>query len=410
MWKGIVVDTNAPFRGVLQKMSLVSERCLWGMPCPDTESKQRLTMTDEGRVWVSRFYFESFEHKDKRTQRKYWKIPKEEAGRLLQETAAYFSEKHDRNYIVCDVGMWGLELTNTEGKTFRYDGYLLDDFREEGMLSLLSIHLREALGMQDLFAFDDCPDRLRDIRKITVAYCRRREITHIGDISVGEEDRTFIWDYPEQLVVDLDEESVEILMDWSPMKKISQKIDFKGLFDKFPEKFYSAFDTPDLFLTVEGNPDDVIERQNRDRNYKIMVDYRHGPSRTIEGTFDRKGIPTDFAKFAEFLKQEIYIMFPYGEILDPKVYGRAKRRVGEFIVCRVAFKDSLYSYLYLTDNDDIELDDMVMVPWGSDQEEKVGQIIEIEYYTEFSCYKETGLSMDAIPKIIRLCTMEDDID
>lgn len=413
MEKGIIIATNVPFQGVLKKMCLVSERCRLCLPDPEKEIKQRITLTDEGRVWVSRYIFESFCYESKRTQRKYWKIPKEEANRLLQEVAAYFEaatyfvDIHDIR-IACDAGIWELELTNTEGKVYRYNGFVIEDFERDGMnLSLLSIRIRAILGMDDLFVFDDYYDRLHDIRKVTVEYCRTRELNATGDPSAGIEPQVIVWNYPEQLIVDLDEETIEIFMDYSPQKKISHKYEFKGMVEDFAKRFYSQFDTPDLFLTVEGNPDDVIERPNREKNYKITVEYRNGAPRIIEGSFDRKGIPTDFPKLAKFLRDECRTIYGHSEILTQDIYDRPKRRQGEYIVCRVIFKDSLYSYPYTTDDDDIELEDMVIVPRGPDQREIMGKVIEIEYFSKFSYYKETGQPIETVKKIIRPCTTED---
>ena len=70
-----------------------------------------------------------------------------------------------------------------------------------------------------------------------------------------------------------------------------------------------------------------------------------------------------------------------GEILDPSVYGKVKRRKSEYIFCSVTFDEGYKSYYYLTD-DSIEIGDFVLVPAGKDNHEAVVEVVNIEYFSE----------------------------
>ena len=49
---------NIPFHGELQKIRLIANNMGYGpLPAPDEEVEQRLTMTREGKVWLSRYSF-----------------------------------------------------------------------------------------------------------------------------------------------------------------------------------------------------------------------------------------------------------------------------------------------------------------------------------------------------------------
>lgn len=70
-----------------------------------------------------------------------------------------------------------------------------------------------------------------------------------------------------------------------------------------------------------------------------------------------------------------------GEILDPSVYGKVKRRKSEYIFCSVTFDEGYKSYYYLTD-DSIEIGDFVLVPAGKNNHEAVVEVVNIEYFSE----------------------------
>ena len=71
---------------------------------------------------------------------------------------------------------------------------------------------------------------------------------------------------------------------------------------------------------------------------------------TIAGSYDKNGLPEDFADFAETVFDFIRF-YGLGEILDPAVYGKVKRRKSEYTFCSVTFDEGYKSYYYLTDED-----------------------------------------------------------
>ena len=70
---------------------------------------------------------------------------------MLSHIAMYFSREFPLDFAT-DVGDWKLELVNTEGKTFVYQGSLYKELMIDGVG--LSYLLRKYLKMTDLFAFD----------------------------------------------------------------------------------------------------------------------------------------------------------------------------------------------------------------------------------------------------------------
>lgn len=142
--------------------------------------------------------------------------------------------------------------------------------------------------------------------------------------------------------------------------------------------------------------------ESNPKDYTITIEYKKNPNRTITGSYDKNGLPDDFADFAETVFDFIRF-YGLGEILDPSVYGKAKRRKSEYIFCSVTFDEGYKSYYYLTDDDSIEIGDFVLVPAGKDNHEAVVEVVNIEYFDE----ENVPLPIEKTKRIIRKCTDED---
>lgn len=200
------------------------------------------------------------------------------------------------------------------------------------------------------------------------------------------------------MIIDRDTETLEHIQNIGTGCKVSRKYEVEGGIESLLENF----DAEDLFAHIEGNPDDVIDTPNETKDYTITIEYKKNPSRIITGSYDKNGLPEDFVVFAEAVFDFIRF-YGLGEILDPSVYGRAKRRKSEYIFCSVTFDEGYKSYYYLTDDDSIEIGDFVLVPAGKDNHEAVVEVVNIEYFSE----EEVPLPVEKIKRIIRKCTDED---
>lgn len=165
-----------------------------------------------------------------------------------------------------------------------------------------------------------------------------------------------------------------------------------------------VFDAEDLFGNIVGNPDDIIENPNETKDYKITIDYKKTPPKVIAGSFDKNGLPDAFEEFADAVFDFIRF-YGWGEILDPSVYGKVKRRTTDYIYCSVVFEEGQKSYYYLTEDDSIKIGDFVLVPAGKDNREVVVEVVNIEYFSE----DNVPLPIEKTKRIIRKC-MDEDFD
>ena len=382
------------FQGTLKKMSIISNNTCYGsMPEPTKETEQHLTINDEGCIWFSGYNFGY--GGEKKARNRNFKIEKADTDKLFGAIADYFGNGYDEIFAN-DTGDWVMELTNTDGKIYKFRGSLCADFDYEGMD--LSDLVRETVGMDDLFVFDgnNKPDI---ITKIILDYHRVTKIKP-REKPEGAAWEFVTWDYNEHLIIDIETETLEHIQNIGRGCKVSRKYEIEDDIVSLLENF----DAKDLFSHIEGNPVDVIETPNETKDYKITINYKKSPQRVIEGSYDKNGLPDDFANFAKKVFGFIHF-YGQGEILDPSVYGKVKRRQSEYIFCSVAFNEGYKSYYYLTYDDSIEVGDFVIVPAGKNNHEEVVEVVNIEYFNE----ENAPLPVDKTKHIIRKCT-DDDFD
>ena len=401
---------DTPFRGKVKTLHLVSE------PCDELinvegETRQYLYLRGKGEI---RFLGDS--DIDCRTVRSESKcVSKVEEKRLMKAVAASFDKNHYSQLITyCGPrGNWELTLTNTKGETYRYKRELIADFHNQKTnLFVLSDKMRKLFLIANLYVFDGNSrhsrySRLRDIRKVTV---ERRKPGWIKVFAAGDGVEPFTdsktWIDREKLVLNLDRKTILVSRDSYLMGKLTKKYKFGNTEENFAEDFYAKFDTSDLFPDTgddlsQDNPEETSRK--RGLSYKIMIDYRNGPSRILKGRFDKVGLPTDFGIFMKAVREKLRGFSEASEIMNPDFYERPRYGEEEYIFCSVIFSKGGKKYYYLTDDETIDVDDTVLVPVGPENRAAPAVVVDIEYFMG----EEAPYPIEKIKKIIRKCTEKD---
>ncbi|MDO5392958.1 MAG: hypothetical protein Q4F24_17995 [Eubacteriales bacterium] len=382
------------FTGELQKICIVSN-CLGYGPCPepDDEVEQHITINAAGMVWFSSYVFGK--HRDGRYERsrtKNFRIEQSEADKIMSAFAAYFGNEYIEVFAT-DIGNWEMELTNAEGKTYKFRGSMCAEFEIEG--TDLSDLVRRSLNMPELYVFDG-NSKADTVNRIEIFYHRITKIKPKVPISENVEYAT--WDYTESLIIDGCSDSIEHIQNigtgCSVTRKYKVEDGVRGLLEDL--------DAAALFGHIEGNPADVYEDPNESRDYTIKVYTETGVEKMIQGSYDKKGLPDDWADFIEAVF-EFMRFYGWGEIVNPSVYGRVRRCNNDIIYCSVVFEEGYKRYYYIADDDSIEVDDFVLVPAGKDNHEAIVLVVEKEYFTE----DKVPLPLEKTKHIIRKCTEED---
>lgn len=381
------------FQGTLQKVRIVSQMMPPLSMLPSQEDvEQHVTINRQGHVWVSRYGLGRDGKIRQKGKTKRLTIKKSRIHIVLDILAAYFERSH--TVETTNRGEWAMEMTNTEGTAYTIGACLGEYIDDNGMN--LSTLVRHVIGMDDLFVFDGRP--LADsIQKITIDYHRQEQIQP-DDVAAEMAGDYGIWDYVESLVIDRAMSTITYLRHIGDGCTITNRYEIEGAVDAL----FEQFDAEDLFAYRRGNPPDVVQNFSEKKEYTITVDYERRPQLVIKGSYDKYDLPEDFAYFAETLFEFMY-SWGLGDILNPGLYGRPKRRKSEYIYCSVIFYDGGKSYYYLTDDDTIMIGDIVLVPAGEDNEEKFVKVVAIDYFTK----EQAPLPLEKTKKIIRKCTEAD---
>lgn len=185
-----------PFiKNMPRKISLYSDDCGFRPHTDlDEEIAQRLTITCDGRVYITRYNFD-----DKIISKEYHKIKSDYAINWMCKLCSHLSVAVADDHFL-DVGSWSLKITDSEKKKYHITGDLIDGY--DKWLDSYSEEIRNILDIPDLYVFNcDCS------RKIILCSCEFEfggkqyyyktddKSIEIGDnveVPVGEHGRTKI--------------------------------------------------------------------------------------------------------------------------------------------------------------------------------------------------------------------------
>jgi len=389
-------DCNSSFvlQGSAKKIRIKSNNVSYGPPPePDEEVEQRLTLSNDGRVWFSGYNFVYDLDHYVRGRHQQFKIDKAKADIIFSAFSRFFSDEF-KEVFATDIGLWEMIITNEEDRAFSFSGSLCADYEIDGVD--LSDLLRKEVGIDNLFAFDgnDKPD---EVNRIMIDYNQHSRIKSRAPVT-----ETMVhvsWDYSEHIVIDRATEKLTYEQNVGSDCKITREYQVKdGIAD-----LLDNLDAESLFDYIEGYPDDAVETHDEEKSYVITVDFKKGPQRVITGRFDKYGLPEDWPEFAEEILSFINF-YGQGEVLNPVNYGKSKRRRGDYIFCSATFEKNGKDYYYLADGDDYEVGDFVLVSSGDDGHMAIVRIVKIEYFAEGN----VPYPVAKVKHIIRKCS-EDEI-
>ncbi len=362
----ITSEDNYPpyvFHGNVTKIKINSNCVCYG-PCPkeDDEIEQHVTITENGRVWISRYAFGNGYGNYKKIERKQFSVSAEKVTFLFEKLTRYFQDQYQIDYVT-DVGSFKMEITDDQGKTVSVIGPLMCQFEVDGYD--LSQLVRDTVDDQTLFVFDG--NNYEKIKRIIVEYkgCRVIAPGTEMDITMRSEDK---------IVIDWDEETIEYSQKIAEQIEITRKLHIiEGVRD-----FLNAYE-PDSIFTIFDDSEDIVEAPEKTPNYKIIVEFKRQEPRIIKGKYYKYGLPIDWPEFIEDLREFIFF-YGIGDVFDSDLYERTFPKDTDVIFLSVRFGDYGKPYYYITDDDSIEVGSRVIVPVGNEGTERIVEVIKKEYY------------------------------
>lgn len=348
------------FKGALAKLQIHSNKSSYFHTSePEDEFEQDLTIRRDGQVTLQRSVFGNDLWQEVTSWREKFTIEKEAVERIFQAVGTFFSQSY-QTIFATDIGEWNLLLTNTEGETFAFTGSLCCDFYVDGID--LSDLIRDILGKQELLLFDD--NQKEDV----VDYLE------LDYFKPGQGEQA---DYREKLVINRDTSSLEytqisVVGNLSVQKIVHQEA-VEELLNTLEPSYFTEFQEE------EGLPD--LGRPSTAGAYKMQLKFQRQEEMTWIGTFNMHGLPAGFSSFSQELRHFLR-RFSVGEIFKASNYLRKERQLDEYIVCSVVFEGGDKGYYYRTEDESMEIGDLVKVPVGEHGHTTVAEIIEIDYYTE----------------------------
>lgn len=366
----ITSEDNSPpyvFHGNVKKVKIHSNNMGYGfLPREGTEVEQHLTITDDGRVWLTRYAISedlNFAKLTKTEQRKF-KISSDKAKFLLDKYTKYFRDEYEISFAT-DVGSFEMQITDDEGKTAYFIGPLICEFEVDGYdLSQLT---RDTVEDQTLFVFDN--NEFERIERITIDHEHKKKI-------VAADGQVVTWNPTNHIVIDRKTDTIEYTYKIGTECDVTRKYHVaQGV-----SNFLDELEYQNLFVEFEEKELDAIISEDDEATYTATVDFLRGPSRIVAGRYDKQGLPVDWPEFIEDL-YDFMSFYGFGEMFDEKQYGRTYRKTNDYIFLSVRFGEYGKTYYYLTEDDTIQVGDQVVVPVGSEGKERIVEVAKKEYYS-----------------------------
>ena len=366
----ITSEDNSPpyvFHGNVKKVKIHSNNMGYGfLPREGTEVEQHLTITDDGRVWLTRYAISEDLNFAKltKTEQRQFKISSDKAKFLLDKYTKYFRDEYEISFAT-DVGSFEMQITDDEGKTAYFIGPLICEFEVDGYdLSQLT---RDTVEDQTLFVFDN--NEFERIERITIDHEHKKKI-------VAADGQVVTWNPTNHIVIDRKTDTIEYTYKIGTECDVTRKYHVaQGV-----SNFLDELEYQNLFVEFEEKELDAIIPEDDEATYTATVDFLRGPSRIVAGRYDKQGLPVDWPEFIEDL-YDFMSFYGFGEMFDEKQYGRTYRKTNDYIFLSVRFGEYGKTYYYLTEDDTIQVGDQVVVPVGSEGKERIVEVAKKEYYS-----------------------------
>lgn len=366
----ITSENNSPpyvFHGNVKKVKIHSNNMGYGfLPREGTEVEQHLTITDDGRVWITRYAISEDLNFAKltKTEQRQFKISSDKAKFLLDKYTKYFRDEYEISFAT-DVGSFEMQITDDEGKTAYFIGPLICEFEVDGYdLSQLT---RDTVEDQTLFVFDN--NEFERIERITIDHEHKKKI-------VAADGQVVTWNPTNHIVIDRKTDTIEYTYKIGTECDVTRKYHVaQGV-----SNFLDELEYQNLFVEFEEKELDAIIPEDDEATYTATVDFLRGPSRIVAGRYDKQGLPIDWPEFIEDL-YDFMSFYGFGEMFDEKQYGRTYRKTNDYIFLSVRFGEYGKTYYYLTEDDTIQVGDQVVVPVGSEGKERIVEVAKKEYYS-----------------------------
>lgn len=370
-----ITHEGLPFHGGLKKIRIRSYRAT-DPSMPGFDEEQLLEITRDGTAKLTQKTPEG-------TEKVKTHISQADADYIFAAFSEVFAS-YRRERIPSVSGHWRARLLTDDNEVYFYHGANGQDYRYHNE-SLTDI-LRQRTGMAELFGLNVKTETKSNVKSIEISL----EQTATDEVKdkYASEYGICIHDINEWLLVS-SEGTLTYNRRIAKIGRVSLQYELK---DKVAE-FLKLYEDRDVFSHPKGNSPDTVQNEIR-KTYKIVVTRDDGESSVLEDSFDKDGLPDNWADFVGRLK-DFFQDQSLGVLFDSRVYAKVLRKNNEVAFCGVDI-DGVVRTRYYRCGDEICEGDTVVVPTPMKHTSAIGRVVEIRYCPKDQIPKEMAQAQEIL--------------
>lgn len=370
-----ITHEGLPFHGGLKKIRIRSYRAT-DPSMPGFDEEQLLEITRDGTAKLTQKTPEG-------TEKVKTHISQADADYIFAAFSEVFAS-YRRERIPSVSGHWRARLLTDDNEVYFYHGANGQDYRYHNE-SLTDI-LRQRTGMAELFGLNVKTETKSNVKSIEISL----EQTATDEVKdkYASEYGICIHDINEWLLVS-SEGTLTYNRRIAKIGRVSLQYELK---DKVAE-FLKLYEDRDVFSRPKGNSPDTVQNEIR-KTYKIVVTRDDGESSVLEDSFDKDGLPDNWADFVGRLK-DFFQDQSLGVLFDSRVYAKVLRKNNEVAFCGVDI-DGVVRTRYYRCGDEICEGDTVVVPTPMKHTSAIGRVVEIRYCPKDQIPKEMAQAQEIL--------------
>lgn len=370
-----ITHEGLPFHGGLKKIRIRSYRAT-DPSMPGFDEEQLLEITRDGTAKLTQKTPEG-------TEKVKTHISQADADYIFAAFSEVFAS-YRRERIPSVSGHWRARLLTDDNEVYFYHGANGQDYRYHNE-SLTDI-LRQRTGMAELFGLNVKTETKSNVKSIEISL----EQTATDEVKdkYASEYGICIHDINEWLLVS-SEGTLTYNRRIAKIGRVSLQYELK---DKVAE-FLKLYEDRDVFSRPKGNSPDTVQNEIR-KTYKIVVTRDDGESSVLEDSFDKDGLPDNWADFVGRLK-DFFQDQSLGVLFDSRVYAKVLRKNNEVAFCGVDIDGAVGTRCYRC-GDEICEGDAVVVPTPMKHTMAIGRVVEIRHYPKDQIPKEMAQAQEIL--------------
>lgn len=370
-----ITHEGLPFYGTLEKIRIRSCRAT-DPSLPGFNEEQLLEITRDGEVKLT-------QKAPSGTEKNKIHISQADADSVFAAFSETFAS-YRKERIPSISGHWRVRLLTDDNEVYFYHGANGQDYRyhDESLTDIL----RQRTGMPGLFGLSVKTETKSKVKSIEISL--EQTATNEVKDKYASKYGICIHDTNEWLLIS-SEGTLTYNRRIANIGRISLQYELK---DKVTE-FLKLYEGRNVFSRPKGHSPDTVQDEIR-KTYKMVVTRDDGDTSVLEGSFDKNGLPGDWADFVGRLT-DFFQDQSLGILFDSRSYNKVLRKNDEVAFCGVDI-DGVVRTRYYRCGDEICEDDTVVVPTPMKHTMAIGRVVEVRHYPKDQVPKDMARTQEIL--------------